>query len=911
VALIDLDIPKLKEYVKTSIERRHSSDPSKVHKTELSLVDYIKNIFATGFSKNLQLGETKFVGINENIYTYPKQFQTEFTQLGIQDVFHNKDATGFTKKQVSPQFTGIVKNNYLYPNSQGLDLGILGIQNIIPDTDAVGFTKNMIFRESKFVGIENNTYTYPDTLGLGLGNLDFADYMDGVPQGRGFIPPGDHPKGFTPNMTDTMFMSDGFTVTANNMNMTIANYTLPNDSWIPNTLSIPIQDARRFYPANAGTWLLNASRRYPAAFHLGPTEHMGLSLADSQIVDRYVEHIADEFTSYEDLMRDRKKGPINVEWAATVTGKAISQRFEGIRIVTDLGLMWQAANDFLKDPSKLLSTQTTMQLAQPDPSTKLYNPFSAVLGGRTSYFKIPRHINISTMKHSVVDTLSELMGVSPSGYGVYERFEGYDWNREDYVGGTSNLNDLEGLLGRSGATKAGRRNEANKLYRWTLARFTGDAVGGATPMPKKDPDPGSSIAEAKKSFGKLIKGIVKEGIDGAIKDKVIDKIETFRDDTLMAITGERQGEPSPPKQYVKSQRKLSPSGEKVNVGHNKGVDNTDRYATLDYAKLNKDHKYENIDTRWHSYKVPKNILQSGGVTQNLADLGGDSWDDARTKKHLMPPNLIRAVADQDDESLGKGVSVHTAGKRIVDFIGSPGKKDAFGAGRTGNLAGPNQHIDYGIGLTSTHKSDRVDKVNLWPITTKNPEQYEDQSSDNLLKDFIKFRFKDMVNNKYLVFRAILSGINDNITPEWNSEKYIGRADKVYVYTGADRNVSFNFAIAPKSKVELPRLMEKLNYLMGLCYPKYDSNNNNRMVAPFIQLTIGDILKDSPGFLNSFSYTVEESSPWEIQDGLQFPKYINASCDFKYIGKELPQKEGKILQLDMETVGGGNYKDAIG
>ena len=128
MALIDLDIPKLKEYVKTSIERRHSSDPSKVHKTELSLVDYIKNIFATGFSKNLQLGETKFVGINENIYTYPKQFQTEFTQLGIQDVFHNKDATGFTKKQVSPQFTGIVKNNYLYPNSQGLDLGILGIQ---------------------------------------------------------------------------------------------------------------------------------------------------------------------------------------------------------------------------------------------------------------------------------------------------------------------------------------------------------------------------------------------------------------------------------------------------------------------------------------------------------------------------------------------------------------------------------------------------------------------------------------------------------------------------------------------------------------------------------------------------------------------------------------------------------------
>ena len=105
-------------------------------------------------------------------------------------------------------------------------------------------------------------------------------------------------------------------------------------------------------------------------------------------------------------------------------------------------------------------------------------------------------------------------------------------------------------------------------------------------------------------------------------------------------------------------------------------------------------------------------------------------------------------------------------------------------------------------------------------------------------------------------------------------------------------------------------MEKLNYLMGLCYPMYDVNNNNRMVAPFVQLTIGDILKDSPGFLNSLSYTVEESSPWEIQDGLQFPKFINVSCDFKYIGKDLPAKEGKILHLDMKTVGGCKYAEAI-
>ena len=44
---------------------------------------------------------------------------------------------------------------------------------------------------------------------------------------------------------------------------------------------------------------------------------MGLSLIDSAIVDRYVEHIGDEFTNYEDLMRDRKKGPINTMFVET------------------------------------------------------------------------------------------------------------------------------------------------------------------------------------------------------------------------------------------------------------------------------------------------------------------------------------------------------------------------------------------------------------------------------------------------------------------------------------------------------------------------------------------------------------------------------------------------------------------
>ena len=89
-----------------------------------------------------------------------------------------------------------------------------------------------------------------------------------------------------------------------------------------------------------------------------------------------------------------------------------------------------------------------------------------------------------------------------------------------------------------------------------------------------------------------------------------------------------------------------------------------------------------------------------------------------------------------------------------------------------------------------------------------------------LKDFIKFRFYDIVNDKFIIFRAILEAITDTVTPNYSEENYIGRPDKVFVYQNVDRTLSFTFSIYPKTKQELPVLMKKLNHLVGLCYPTF-------------------------------------------------------------------------------------------
>jgi len=68
-----------------------------------------------------------------------------------------------------------------------------------------------------------------------------------------------------------------------------------------------------------------------------------------------------------------------------------------------------------------------------------------------------------------------------------------------------------------------------------------------------------------------------------------------------------------------------------------------------------------------------------------------------------------------------------------------------------------------------------------------------------------------------------------------------------------------------------------------------------MIAPFIELTIGDMYKDTPGFLSQLSLTVQDGTTWEIDDW-KLPKYIQANCSFTYIGKYLPNQIGKHYEL---------------
>jgi len=167
------------------------------------------------------------------------------------------------------------------------------------------------------------------------------------------------------------------------------------------------------------------------------------------------------------------------------------------------------------------------------------------------------------------------------------------------------------------------------------------------------------------------------------------------------------------------------------------------------------------------------------------------------------------------------------------------------------------------------------------------------------EDFIKFRIRDAVNGKYIIFPALISGITDNSSAEVTPFSYIGRADKVYVYGGYTRSISFTVQIVSQREEDIPIIWEKINYAKGLTLPQYkqffsktDATDNTRPVAPIVYLTLGDMFNNAPGFFTSVNLSIPENSTWELEEGLQVPHLCTLSFEFTYIGKENPTMTSK-------------------
>jgi len=255
-----------------------------------------------------------------------------------------------------------------------------------------------------------------------------------------------------------------------------------------------------------------------------------------------------------------------------------------------------------------------------------------------------------------------------------------------------------------------------------------------------------------------------------------------------------------------------------------------------------------------------------------------------TKDQIISQTLQEAKL----ESLVKDVKKRGESLRKVakDFELIPSNEGGRPSKATLSKLGQNAFSDKG-----------VDKVNLIPY---GKDSYSNGGEELPLDelDWIPFKFKDVRNNKSMVFRAILSGITDTFSPEYSPERYVGRPDPVYVYQGTSREIGFTFDVYPKSDQELVFLWEKLNYLAGQTYPHWsdsDASGGRGMISPFTELTIGQMYTDTPGYISALTYNVMDTGTYETVFA-KLPKYIQVNCTFVYIGKRLPSATQKHYEI---------------
>ena len=193
------------------------------------------------------------------------------------------------------------------------------------------------------------------------------------------------------------------------------------------------------------------------------------------------------------------------------------------------------------------------------------------------------------------------------------------------------------------------------------------------------------------------------------------------------------------------------------------------------------------------------------------------------------------------------------------------------------IQAPNEiSLDTKYGFAETGKPDTVGKQDIDNETL----------SDSVP---IKFTLYNGTNiTATLVFRGFIDSFSDDMSGNWESLRYIGRAEEMYTYGGFSRGINLGFQIPILSSEEQTPTLNKINALKSAVLPQY---KNDLPIATFCKLRIGDLIADDTTYvvLNSVNHSLETDVPWSVgNDEKLLPQLYKLSISMKVLHKNIPQ-----------------------
>lgn len=169
-------------------------------------------------------------------------------------------------------------------------------------------------------------------------------------------------------------------------------------------------------------------------------------------------------------------------------------------------------------------------------------------------------------------------------------------------------------------------------------------------------------------------------------------------------------------------------------------------------------------------------------------------------------------------------------------------------------------------------------------------------------DFIPLKFWSVAKKAAVNFRAVISGISENVSPTWDNNKFVGNPFNFYTYSGIERSVSFSFKVFALNEAELIAGWQKINFLTSLAYPQGYSYNNLGVLPPFIKFTLGSMYNNKEGYIEDLTYEIDDNTTWETAtDGrlknFLLPKIINVTLTIKLVETVGSTYQQTIYDLD--------------
>ena len=155
-----------------------------------------------------------------------------------------------------------------------------------------------------------------------------------------------------------------------------------------------------------------------------------------------------------------------------------------------------------------------------------------------------------------------------------------------------------------------------------------------------------------------------------------------------------------------------------------------------------------------------------------------------------------------------------------------------------------------------------------------------KQGDKVLEDFIPVWMKKMGSAKPIMFRALISGLTENVSPSWSTSKFVGNPYNFYTFDSIERSTSFNLKMYCNNSIELSNNWEKITKITQMTYPTIGAQF---ATAPIIEFRIGDIYNNKRGFIDSLTYSIPDESNWETEgDSGWLPKIIDVAISIKFI-----------------------------